>query len=207
MNALIKLWDFPKPIDPTDPDNIGGNIITNLSKEENVTLLKQRYLLSFKEWHWNPSQTIPRLACSWIWPHMPNMLAQVSVNLLKWSTTPWTSLWTMSWPITYHVLQPHQDQKCNPIQDSRQICIPHQNRCRTVALAHSFQVWACILLNKVGKNPSFIQKCLQWLGNHSHDVLWHFDNSGSTHISIITCLKWYTWYLIGHISSLYVIMY
>ncbi len=31
--------------------------------------------------------------------------------------------------------------------------------------AHSLRVWACVLLDKVGMSPSFIQKCLRWLGD------------------------------------------
>jgi hypothetical protein len=31
--------------------------------------------------------------------------------------------------------------------------------------AHSLQVWACILLDKAGKNPNFIKKCLCWTGD------------------------------------------
>ncbi len=31
--------------------------------------------------------------------------------------------------------------------------------------AHSLRVWACVLLDKVGMSPSFIQKCLPWLGD------------------------------------------
>jgi hypothetical protein len=30
--------------------------------------------------------------------------------------------------------------------------------------AHSLRVWACVLLDKVGMSPSFIQKHLRWLG-------------------------------------------
>ncbi len=31
--------------------------------------------------------------------------------------------------------------------------------------AHSLHVWACVLLDKAGMSPSFIQKCLHWLGD------------------------------------------
>ncbi len=31
--------------------------------------------------------------------------------------------------------------------------------------AHSLQVWACILLDEVGKLPDYIKKCLCWMGN------------------------------------------
>ena len=31
--------------------------------------------------------------------------------------------------------------------------------------AHSLRVWACVLLDKVGMSPSFIQKGLRWLGD------------------------------------------
>jgi hypothetical protein len=31
--------------------------------------------------------------------------------------------------------------------------------------AHSLHVWACVLLDKVGMSPSFIQKCLRRLGD------------------------------------------
>jgi hypothetical protein len=31
--------------------------------------------------------------------------------------------------------------------------------------AHSLRVWACVLLDKAGMSPSFIQKCLCWLGD------------------------------------------
>ncbi len=31
--------------------------------------------------------------------------------------------------------------------------------------AHSLQVWACVLLNEVGKLPDYIKKCLRWMGN------------------------------------------
>jgi hypothetical protein len=31
--------------------------------------------------------------------------------------------------------------------------------------AHSLQVWACILLDEVGKSPDYIKKCLHWMGN------------------------------------------
>jgi hypothetical protein len=31
--------------------------------------------------------------------------------------------------------------------------------------AHSFRVWACVLLDEAGMSPSFIQKCLRWLGD------------------------------------------
>jgi hypothetical protein len=31
--------------------------------------------------------------------------------------------------------------------------------------AHSLRVWACVLLDKVGMSPSFIQKRLRWLGD------------------------------------------
>jgi hypothetical protein len=31
--------------------------------------------------------------------------------------------------------------------------------------AHSLRVWACVLLDKAGMSPSFIQKCLRWLGD------------------------------------------
>jgi hypothetical protein len=31
--------------------------------------------------------------------------------------------------------------------------------------AHSLRVWACVLLNKARMNPTFIKKCLHWLGN------------------------------------------
>jgi hypothetical protein len=31
--------------------------------------------------------------------------------------------------------------------------------------AHSLHVWACVLLDKGGMSPSFIQKCLRWLGD------------------------------------------
>jgi hypothetical protein len=31
--------------------------------------------------------------------------------------------------------------------------------------AHSLRVWACVLLDEEGMSPSFIQKCLHWLGN------------------------------------------
>jgi hypothetical protein len=31
--------------------------------------------------------------------------------------------------------------------------------------AHSLCVWACVLLDKVGMSPSFIQKRLRWLGD------------------------------------------
>jgi hypothetical protein len=31
--------------------------------------------------------------------------------------------------------------------------------------AHSLRVWACVLLDKVGMSPSFIQKPLRWLGD------------------------------------------
>ncbi len=31
--------------------------------------------------------------------------------------------------------------------------------------AHSLRVWACVLLDKAGMSPSFIQKRLQWLGD------------------------------------------
>ena len=31
--------------------------------------------------------------------------------------------------------------------------------------AHSLHVWACVLLDKAGMSPSFIQKCLRWLGD------------------------------------------
>jgi hypothetical protein len=31
--------------------------------------------------------------------------------------------------------------------------------------AHSLRVWACVLLDKVGMSPFFIQKCLRWLGD------------------------------------------
>ncbi len=30
---------------------------------------------------------------------------------------------------------------------------------------HSLHVWACVLLDKAGMSPSFIQKCLRWLRN------------------------------------------
>jgi hypothetical protein len=30
--------------------------------------------------------------------------------------------------------------------------------------AHSLQVWACVLLNEVGKLPDYIKKCLHWMG-------------------------------------------
>jgi hypothetical protein len=31
--------------------------------------------------------------------------------------------------------------------------------------AHSFRVWACVLLDEAGMSPSFIQKRLRWLGD------------------------------------------
>jgi hypothetical protein len=31
--------------------------------------------------------------------------------------------------------------------------------------AHSLHVWACVLLDEAGMSPSFIQKCLRWLGD------------------------------------------
>ncbi len=31
--------------------------------------------------------------------------------------------------------------------------------------AYSLRVWACVLLDKAGMSPSFIQKCLCWLGD------------------------------------------
>jgi hypothetical protein len=31
--------------------------------------------------------------------------------------------------------------------------------------AHSLRVWACVLLDKAGMSPSFIQKHLRWLGD------------------------------------------
>ncbi len=31
--------------------------------------------------------------------------------------------------------------------------------------AHSLRVWACVLLDKAGMSPSFIQKYLRWLGD------------------------------------------
>jgi hypothetical protein len=31
--------------------------------------------------------------------------------------------------------------------------------------AHSLRVWACVLLDKAGMSPSFIQKRLRWLGD------------------------------------------
>jgi hypothetical protein len=31
--------------------------------------------------------------------------------------------------------------------------------------AHSLRVWACVLLDKAGMSPSFIQKCLRWSGD------------------------------------------
>ncbi len=31
--------------------------------------------------------------------------------------------------------------------------------------AHSLRVWACVLLDEAGMSPSFIQKCLCWLGD------------------------------------------
>jgi hypothetical protein len=31
--------------------------------------------------------------------------------------------------------------------------------------AHSLRVWACVLLDKAGMSPSFIQKCLRWFGD------------------------------------------
>ncbi len=31
--------------------------------------------------------------------------------------------------------------------------------------AHSFRVRACVLLDEAGMPPSFIQKCLRWLGD------------------------------------------
>ncbi len=31
--------------------------------------------------------------------------------------------------------------------------------------AHSLRVWACVLLDEAGMSPSFIQKCLRWLGD------------------------------------------
>jgi hypothetical protein len=31
--------------------------------------------------------------------------------------------------------------------------------------AHSLHVWACVLYDKAGMSPSFIQKCLRWLGD------------------------------------------
>jgi hypothetical protein len=31
--------------------------------------------------------------------------------------------------------------------------------------AHSLRVWACVLLDMAGLSPSFIQKCLHWLGH------------------------------------------
>ncbi len=31
--------------------------------------------------------------------------------------------------------------------------------------AHSLYVWACVLLDEVGMSPSFIHKCLRWLGD------------------------------------------
>jgi hypothetical protein len=30
---------------------------------------------------------------------------------------------------------------------------------------HSLRVWACVLLDEAGMSPSFIQKCLRWLGD------------------------------------------
>ena len=30
--------------------------------------------------------------------------------------------------------------------------------------AHSFRVWACVLLDKMGKSPEYIKKRLLWLG-------------------------------------------
>ncbi len=30
---------------------------------------------------------------------------------------------------------------------------------------HSLCVWACVLLDEAGMSPSFIQKCLRWLGD------------------------------------------
>jgi hypothetical protein len=30
---------------------------------------------------------------------------------------------------------------------------------------HSLPIWACVLLDKAGMSPSFIQKCLCWLGD------------------------------------------
>jgi hypothetical protein len=31
--------------------------------------------------------------------------------------------------------------------------------------AHSLQVWACVLLDEVGKSPNYIKKCLRWMGD------------------------------------------
>jgi hypothetical protein len=31
--------------------------------------------------------------------------------------------------------------------------------------AHSLRVWACVRIDKAGMSPSFIQKCLRWLGD------------------------------------------
>jgi hypothetical protein len=31
--------------------------------------------------------------------------------------------------------------------------------------AHSLQVWACVLLNEVGKLPNYIKKRLRWMGD------------------------------------------
>ncbi len=31
--------------------------------------------------------------------------------------------------------------------------------------AHSLRVWACVLLDEASMSPSFIQKCLRWLGD------------------------------------------
>jgi hypothetical protein len=31
--------------------------------------------------------------------------------------------------------------------------------------AHSLQVWACVLLDEVGKLPEYIKKCLRWMGD------------------------------------------
>jgi len=37
INTLFELWGFQAPINPSDPNNVGNIVISNLSKEENIS--------------------------------------------------------------------------------------------------------------------------------------------------------------------------
>jgi hypothetical protein len=43
--------------------------------------------------------------------------------------------------------------------------------------AHLLQVWTCVLLNKAGKLPDYIKKCLRWMG----DSFWMYLHD--THVT------------------------
>jgi hypothetical protein len=43
--------------------------------------------------------------------------------------------------------------------------IHFSRRPQNIHSAYSLHVWACVLLDEAGMSPSFIQKCLRWLGD------------------------------------------